>query len=49
MNDAGDRPRRCEGGAQKDAGDIEVIEGDPGTIGKVVCVCVDTCWTVGEW
>lgn len=47
MKDAGDRPRGCEGGAQKDAGVIDAPEGDPGTTGKKV-VCVDICGKVGE-
>jgi hypothetical protein len=47
MKDAGDRPRRCEGGAQIDAGGIEVAEGDLGTTGKKV-VGVDRCWIVGD-
>lgn len=47
MKDAGDRPTRREGGAQKAAGGIEEAEGGPCTIGKRAA-CVDISWKVGE-
>jgi hypothetical protein len=42
-----DSPGCCEGGAQKDVGDMEIPEGAPDVIGKKVA-CVERCWNVGD-